>query len=73
MTAETTTRKTWRGSRPEMASGGAFDPGPWRHCHRTPGVWDDDNPPGIRGMVCGDCWNAGRQVSLVAVQSAVPA
>lgn len=62
----TTTRHTWRGPRPRVAHGRAFDPGPWRHMHRIPGVWDDDNAR-IGGMVCGDCWDAGRQVSVAAI------
>jgi hypothetical protein len=71
VTRETTCRSEWTGPPPTVASGGWGDPGPSRHMHRVPGVWDSDNGDAA-GKVCRGCWYAGARVDLATVRASVP-
>jgi hypothetical protein len=40
------------------------------HCHRRPGIWDDDNPPDRAGTRCVEC--AARERLLAAMRATEP-
>jgi len=66
MTVETVTRRTWRGGEVRGVDVG-FLPS-YRHYHRVPGVWDDDNG-WASGLLCSRCWSDGLPCSTAAVEA----
>lgn len=43
-----------------------------RHHHQRPGVWDDDNRPGVAGTPCPECRARGRLEAALAALGAIP-
>ena len=66
---ETVTRRTWTGGEVHGVDAYGCPLPSSRHCHRTPGVWDDDNGAAA-GLLCRRCWADGRECSLDAVRAA---
>jgi len=65
--SKTTTRREWRGGEVHGVHVGCLPS--YRHHHRVPGVWDDDNG-WAAGLLCHRCWTDGRPCSTAAVEAA---